>query len=56
MKTLRRWLMEKLTVNDLVEYFHSIGLGIDIKFNKKELPRYYAKNSRMYKIKGENNG
>ena len=49
MKRLRKWLMGKLTVNDLVEYFHSIGLGFDLTFKKKQQPVYYAKNSRLYK-------
>ena len=49
MNIIKKYLMRKLTVNDLVEYFYSMGMGIDIKLNKKELPRYYAKNSRLYK-------
>ena len=49
MKRLRKWLMGKLTVNDLVEYFHSIGLGFDLKFNKKQQSVYWAHNSRLYK-------
>jgi len=52
MKTLRRWLMGKLTIDDLVEYFHSIGVSFDLKFEKKQSPVYFAKDSRLYKIKG----
>lgn len=50
MKCLRRYLMRKLTIDDLVEYFHSIGVGFDLTFKKKQQPKYYAKNSRIYKI------
>ena len=52
MKCLRRYLMGKLTVDDLVEYFHSMGVGFNFTFEKKQLPVYFAKDSRLYKIKG----
>ena len=52
MNKIKKWVLGTLTINDLVEYFHSMGIGIDIKFNKKQQPRYYAKNSRLYKTKG----
>ena len=51
MNIIRRWILGKLTVNELVEYFHSIGIEIDMTFKRKQQPRYYAKNSKLYKIK-----
>lgn len=52
MKIWKNWLMGKLTVSDLVEYFHSIGIGFDLTFKKKQHPRYYVKNNRLYKRRG----
>lgn len=49
MKTWKNWLMGKLTVNDLVEYFYSIGIELDLTFQKKRAPIYCARNSRLYK-------
>ena len=56
-KRLRRWLIGKLTVVDLVEYFNSMDIMIYLRYMKKDTdkeikkqhPVYYAKNSRMYK-------
>ena len=52
MKTWKNWLMGKLTVNDLCEYFHSIGIRLDLTFQKKRPPVYFAKDSRLFKTKG----
>lgn len=51
MKIWKRWIFGKLTVDDLVEYFHSIGISLDLSFGKKQYSKYYARNSRLYKIK-----
>lgn len=53
MKFIKRWILGKLTVDELVEYFYSMGIGLDLTFQKKQQSRYYAKNSRIYKIKGK---
>ena len=50
MNKIKKWVKGTLTVNDLVEYFYSIKIGIDMSFKKKQQPKYYAKNSRIYKV------
>ena len=51
MNRIKKYILGTLTVSDLVKYFHSIGVGFNFTFEKKQQPRYYAKNSRLYKIK-----
>ncbi len=51
MKWLRRYILLKLTIDELVEYFNSIGVNLDFTFGRKQKPKYYAKNSRLYKRK-----
>ncbi len=51
MKMIRKWLIGKLTVNDLVEYFHSMGIGFNFTLEKNIIPEYYIKNSRIYRLK-----
>ena len=49
MNRIKKYILGTLTVNDLVKYFHSMGVGFYFTFEKKQQPKYYAKNSRMYK-------
>ena len=51
MNRIKRWVMGTLTVDDLVIYFHEIGIGLDFTFQKKRQIKYYAKNSKLYKVK-----
>ena len=50
MNIFRKWVLNKMTVNELVEYFAEIGIGIDLTFQKKPRVIRYAKNSRIYKV------
>jgi len=49
MNIFRKWILDKMTVDELVEYFAGIGIGLDISFGQKPKPRWYAKNSRLYR-------
>ena len=51
MNRLKRWVMGTLTVDDLVIYFHEIGISFDFKLNKKKLPEYYMNDSRIYRLR-----
>ncbi len=49
MKWIKKWLLKRLTITDLCQYFHEKGITFDFKLEKKHPPIYYAKNSRLYK-------
>ncbi len=51
MNRIKQYFFGKLTVNDLVEYFDSMGVQLGMSFEKKKLPTHYAKNSRIYRNK-----
>ncbi len=51
MNRIKQYFFGKLTVNDLVEYFGSMGIKLDISLVGKRRPTYYAKNSRIYRNK-----
>ena len=48
MRVLKNWFLSKLTIDDIVTYFHKLGITIDLKLEKKQ-SYYYAENSRLYK-------
>ena len=50
MNIIRKWVLGKMTVDELVTYFAEIGISLDITFGRKKKLRYYAKNSRLYRI------
>ena len=50
MNRIKRWVLGTLTVDELVEYFHEMGITLDFGLKKKRHPRYYAKNSRLYRV------
>ena len=49
MNCLKRWILGKLTVNELFEYFHSMGVEIDFSFEKKREAVYYAHKGMLFK-------
>lgn len=51
MKWLKKRVLGSLTINDLVVYFHSMGVGFNFTFEKKRIPEYYIKNSRIYRLR-----
>ena len=51
MNIVKRWILGTLTTDDMLQYFYEIGIGIDLTFERKRKPRYYAKNSRLYRVK-----
>ena len=51
MNWLKRKILGTLTVNELYIYFAEMGITLDFKFERKNKLRYYAKNSRLWRIK-----
>ncbi len=51
MREIKKWFIGKITTDEMIEYFHDKGMSIHMTFNKKQLPLYYAKNSRLYKLR-----
>lgn len=50
MNILRKWVLGKMTVDELVTYFAEIDISLDFTFEKKRQPRYYAHNGKLYRI------
>ena len=46
---LKKWLLKRLTIDDLCQYFHEKGITFDFNLEKKQSPVYWAKNSIIYK-------
>jgi len=53
MNIIRKWILDKMTVDELVEYFAEIGIILDFSFGQRPESRWYAKNSRIYRRQNE---
>jgi len=49
MNIIKKHILKTLTIKELVEYFHSKGIRFSLTLEKKQQPKYYAKDSRLYK-------
>jgi len=49
MNIIKKHILKTLTIKELVKYFHSKGIRFSLTLEGKQQPKYYAKDSRLYK-------